>query len=901
MNSVKVSVIVPVYNVEQYLPRCLDSLINQTLQEIEILVINDGSPDNSQAIINDYANRYPDKIRPFIKANGGLSDARNYGVARAIGEYIAFMDSDDYARADMYELLYQKATKDGSDVVVCNFYQAKSFSVSERLAIKNPEYFNASVEESPEILLEAKSYACNKLYRRTWYVENQFSFPRGQWYEDSAVIYNMLYLANKVSAVEDCLYYYQVDREDSITNTINNKVFDIFKSCENILSFFISRTNNQNLLEVVDRVCQIHIFVRLKDVIKYGSLGLRLSFYREVLRFFRRYMPDWTKNRYYEAIHKTTTYLKIRHIPVLMYPYLLIPPTAKYSLGKIKRSLFSAPNEGEKKKSMDGTYINNERLRTLQLIELDILKEVDRVCKEHNITYYLGEGSLLGAIRHQGFIPWDDDLDILMPREDYKKFLEIAPGCMDSKYDLVNELREPTYYLPFSKVFSLETYGFVNRQLCLDDAHRGPFIDIFPLDYFPTTDKKALQWKYKKIRCIRNELLLKIGYFKPNTRKKKFCNILSKFFSFAQLHKQLHREMEAYGSDCSYMCNFASSYHPSRQLVAKEVYGEPRYVPFEDGLFPVPQKAEELLTIVYGNYLKMPPIRKRKSKHSFHDEISEATRHLTEPAEEKAMNDLVLAEVRKLQLIELDILKEVDRVCRENGITYYLGEGTLLGAIRHQGFIPWDDDVDILMPREDLNKFMRICDEKLKSNYKLQYYHNVSSYWVQSPKVRLLDKTEFVQSALRKYTEDVGPYIDIFPLDYAPDSFNELKKQERYIKLHRRILFLKTGFSRPRNWKHKLLKIYSRFLSVKQIHERIIQCATKYNDGSRESYCNFGSYYSIKKETFPVSRFGTPKYVPFEDAQFPVPSDYEYVLTTTYGDYHQLPPEDKRVAKHSFD
>ena len=87
MNQIKVSVIIPVYNVEQYLTKCLDSLVNQTLEEIEIIVVNDGSPDNSQIIIDDFAHRYPDKIRAYQKENGGLSDARNFGVANAIGEY----------------------------------------------------------------------------------------------------------------------------------------------------------------------------------------------------------------------------------------------------------------------------------------------------------------------------------------------------------------------------------------------------------------------------------------------------------------------------------------------------------------------------------------------------------------------------------------------------------------------------------------------------------------------------------------------------------------------------------------------------------------------------------------------------------------------------------------------
>ena len=117
MKSVKVSVIVPVYNVEHCLPQCLDSLVNQTLQEIEILVINDGSPDNSHSIIDDYVSRYPDKIRSFLKENGGLSDARNYGIAKARGEYLAFVDSDDYVDMDMCEKMYARAVETDADIV----------------------------------------------------------------------------------------------------------------------------------------------------------------------------------------------------------------------------------------------------------------------------------------------------------------------------------------------------------------------------------------------------------------------------------------------------------------------------------------------------------------------------------------------------------------------------------------------------------------------------------------------------------------------------------------------------------------------------------------------------------------------------------------------------------------
>ena len=116
---IKISVIVPVYNTEKYLPKCLDSLVNQTLKDIEIIIVNDGSPDNSQKIIDDYVKKYKN-IKAFEKKNGGLSDARNYGIKKASGEYIAFLDSDDYVTVDMYEKMYKKAISQHFDMVVCD-------------------------------------------------------------------------------------------------------------------------------------------------------------------------------------------------------------------------------------------------------------------------------------------------------------------------------------------------------------------------------------------------------------------------------------------------------------------------------------------------------------------------------------------------------------------------------------------------------------------------------------------------------------------------------------------------------------------------------------------------------------------------------------------------------------
>ena len=117
---IKVSIIVPVYQVESYLRKCLNSLVNQTLQEIEILIINDGSPDNSHLIIDEFQKKYPLKIKAFSKENGGLSDARNFGLDQATGAFIGFVDSDDEVSNNMFEELYSLAIKHDAEMVICN-------------------------------------------------------------------------------------------------------------------------------------------------------------------------------------------------------------------------------------------------------------------------------------------------------------------------------------------------------------------------------------------------------------------------------------------------------------------------------------------------------------------------------------------------------------------------------------------------------------------------------------------------------------------------------------------------------------------------------------------------------------------------------------------------------------
>ena len=137
----KISIIVPVYNVEKYIERCLKSLVNQTLQDIEIIIVNDGSQDKSEEIIEKYVKENHNKIKYYEKSNGGLSSARNYGIEYATGEYIAFLDSDDYVETNMYEEMYNLAKKENADMVECDYIWEWEFGKKILLKINIELYF----------------------------------------------------------------------------------------------------------------------------------------------------------------------------------------------------------------------------------------------------------------------------------------------------------------------------------------------------------------------------------------------------------------------------------------------------------------------------------------------------------------------------------------------------------------------------------------------------------------------------------------------------------------------------------------------------------------------------------------------------------------------------------------
>ena len=248
MQKALISVIVPIYNVEKYLEKCIESIINQTYRNLEIILVDDGSLDNSGAICDEYAKR-DKRIRVIHKENGGLSDARNAGINVAKGEYIGFIDGDDYIDVSMYEKLIEALIANNTDMSICNFryVDEKGEKVAkEEFPIQN------SVVEGNDILKKdmfENNYwywvvAWNKLYKKE--IFEKLRFPKGKVHEDEFIIHHVLYNRTLVG-ISDCLINY-VQRSGSImSNNSNIKIFDKAEAIINRANFYIEN-NIDNIL-----------------------------------------------------------------------------------------------------------------------------------------------------------------------------------------------------------------------------------------------------------------------------------------------------------------------------------------------------------------------------------------------------------------------------------------------------------------------------------------------------------------------------------------------------------------------------------------------------------------------------------------------------------------------------
>ncbi|MBR2215111.1 MAG: glycosyltransferase [Selenomonadaceae bacterium] len=219
-----ISVIVPIYKVENYLDRCVESIVNQTYSELEIILVDDGSPDNCPAICDRWA-RKDSRIKVIHKANGGLSDARNAGIEISTGEYLLFIDSDDYILPQMCERLLNALQEASADIALCNLFFDYGDRTEENTGVTPPGIYT-NHEILKEYFLRGNielGVIWNKLFRRSlFFTEEHIRYPVGRLHEDQYTTHRLLYAAKKTVIIAEALYVY-VQRDGSITHKLGKK------------------------------------------------------------------------------------------------------------------------------------------------------------------------------------------------------------------------------------------------------------------------------------------------------------------------------------------------------------------------------------------------------------------------------------------------------------------------------------------------------------------------------------------------------------------------------------------------------------------------------------------------------------------------------------------------------
>ncbi|MBR2577764.1 MAG: glycosyltransferase [Erysipelotrichaceae bacterium] len=277
----KFSIVFPVYNVERYITKCLESVKGQTLEDFECLIIDDGTKDRSveaaQAVIGN-----DKRFKIYHKENGGLSDARNYGMARAEGDYILLLDSDDYIDPSLLEKTYEMAMKHDSDIVC--FDMMYVYDDHEAVNKVSMDKEMNSYKDDPGLIFIDHS-ANNKIYRREFLKDK--SFIKGLWYEDLATIPTWIAKANNVSYVNEPLYFY-VQRSGSISHSEDPRIFDIYKAINNLKKEL--NTDEKALFDFYYNDCLVMTTLRIREITEKKT---RKEYFKTNAEHLNRDCPKW--------------------------------------------------------------------------------------------------------------------------------------------------------------------------------------------------------------------------------------------------------------------------------------------------------------------------------------------------------------------------------------------------------------------------------------------------------------------------------------------------------------------------------------------------------------------------------------------------------------------------------
>lgn len=291
----KLSIVVLVYNLEKYLPRCLDALVNQTLSEIEILCVNDGSTDSAPEIIDEYEKKYPDKIKVFHKENGGEFSTRNFGFKKAVGEYITFVDTDDYVEKEWAEKLYRAAKENDADLAVCGF---------ERIDLKTDNVIctdmtafgncTKNIDYKDDFIVFINPAPWNKIYKREIVKDFQFLSLRG--FNDTLFLMTVYTKIKKIAFIPDILYHYYLRYDSQIHNINIEDVNNLKKYLIEVKQTYIDVQKYEEMKYLLDLMTFIHLGVSVMYRASYDkSINIKKEL-KETIKYLDTYFESWRKS-----------------------------------------------------------------------------------------------------------------------------------------------------------------------------------------------------------------------------------------------------------------------------------------------------------------------------------------------------------------------------------------------------------------------------------------------------------------------------------------------------------------------------------------------------------------------------------------------------------------------------
>lgn len=308
----KISIIIPIYNMEKYLRMCLDSVLNQSFKDFEVILIDDGSTDSSPSIIEEYRSKYPDVVRAYREDNAGQGKARNYGISLARGEYIGFVDADDYIEPAMYERMYNSAMENDSDLVECDY---KFLLEKDGVVSDLPKYGDVRERtEQKELFINPLVSPWNKLIKGEVLKKSKAVFPEGVIYEDTSFYIKLIPFIHKMSFVPEAFVNHFKRMNSTMTGNTGAKskrIADIFPVLQDIIDFYEDRQLMAEYREEIEYfVVKILLCSSLERIATINDKELRNNMLDQTWDMINKSFPNYKKN-YHMKGGKKNLYMKV--------------------------------------------------------------------------------------------------------------------------------------------------------------------------------------------------------------------------------------------------------------------------------------------------------------------------------------------------------------------------------------------------------------------------------------------------------------------------------------------------------------------------------------------------------------------------------------------------------------